>query len=313
MSEVALPPEVADGQRGSAGALLRQAREEAGLHIGAMAVALKVPVKKIEALEADRLDLLPDAVFARALTGSICRHLKVDAAPILELLPQLRSATVLAVQPRLETPFHYGRANSHSALPAALGNPAVLVTGFLVMGAMALWLWPTAPTVVVNETPALAVANVMPSLVGLPGTEQSRTVVGAGAAANSATPATPASADPAKVVPPGERAGSMAPASALPTGSISEAIKAPDIGVSNPVGVVQFRASGQSWIEVTDATGTVQLRKTLEAGDTAGASGVLPLKVVVGRANLTMVQVRGQNFELLPLSKDNVARFEVRQ
>ena len=35
----------------SAGALLREAREAAGLHIGALAVSLKVPVKKLEALE----------------------------------------------------------------------------------------------------------------------------------------------------------------------------------------------------------------------------------------------------------------------
>ncbi|HPH15047.1 MAG TPA: helix-turn-helix transcriptional regulator, partial [Burkholderiaceae bacterium] len=68
----------------SAGALLRQAREAAGLHIAALAVSLKVPVKKLEALESDRLDLLPDAVFARALASSMCRALKIDAAPILE-------------------------------------------------------------------------------------------------------------------------------------------------------------------------------------------------------------------------------------
>ena len=40
----------------SAGALIRQAREEAGLHIASLAMALKVPVKRLEALEADRFD-----------------------------------------------------------------------------------------------------------------------------------------------------------------------------------------------------------------------------------------------------------------
>ena len=47
----------------SAGSLLRQAREAAGLSIATLAVLLKVPVKKLEALEADHFDLLPDAVF----------------------------------------------------------------------------------------------------------------------------------------------------------------------------------------------------------------------------------------------------------
>ena len=75
----------------SPGALLRAAREAQGLHIGALAVALKVPVKKLEALETDRFDLLPDTVFARALALSVCRTLKIDASPIMLGLPQLQT------------------------------------------------------------------------------------------------------------------------------------------------------------------------------------------------------------------------------
>ena len=59
----------------SAGMLLRQAREAAGVHIGALSVSLKVPVKKLEALEADRHDLLPDAVFEYLEGGNFYRNL----------------------------------------------------------------------------------------------------------------------------------------------------------------------------------------------------------------------------------------------
>ena len=59
----------------SAGTMLREAREAVGLHVGALAVSLKVPVKKLEALEADDLEQLPDAVFARALAATVCRTL----------------------------------------------------------------------------------------------------------------------------------------------------------------------------------------------------------------------------------------------
>ena len=62
----------------TAGMLIRRAREASGLHIAALAVSLKVPVKKLEALEANRFELLPDAVFVRALAGSVCRTLKID-------------------------------------------------------------------------------------------------------------------------------------------------------------------------------------------------------------------------------------------
>jgi cytoskeleton protein RodZ len=56
----------------------------------------------------------------------------------------------------------------------------------------------------------------------------------------------------------------------------------------------------------------VQLRKTLAAGESAFASGALPLAVVVGRIDVTEVSVRGKAFSLAGLSKDNVARFEVK-
>jgi len=41
-------------------------------------------------------------------------------------------------------------------------------------------------------------------------------------------------------------------------------------------------------------------------------SGVLPLSVVVGRADVTDVFVRGKPLELNAVSRENVARFEVK-
>lgn len=76
--------------------------------------------------------------------------------------------------------------------------------------------------------------------------------------------------------------------------------------------ILVFRAKGNSWVEVTDSKGQVVLRRTLNAGETASASGALPLAAVVGRADSTQVQVRGKAFDLSGYAKDNVARFEVR-
>jgi cytoskeleton protein RodZ len=71
----------------TAGALLRGYRTDVGLGVDALASAMRVPVAKLQALEDDRLDELPDAVFARALALAVCRQLKTDAAPVLALLP----------------------------------------------------------------------------------------------------------------------------------------------------------------------------------------------------------------------------------
>jgi hypothetical protein len=93
---------------------------------------------------------------------------------------------------------------------------------------------------------------------------------------------------------------------ALPAASGPETAKGPTTGL------VVFSPTAASWVEVTDAQGIVLLRRMLAAGEVAGASGALPLSAVVGRADVTRVQVRGQTLDLAPIARDNVARFEVK-
>ena len=107
----------------SPGALLRVAREAQGLHIGALAVALKVPVKKLEALETDRFDLLPDTVFARALALSVCRTLKIDASPIMLGLPQLQTPQMKNDESGLNTSFREASVSSHNSIASHLASP----------------------------------------------------------------------------------------------------------------------------------------------------------------------------------------------
>jgi cytoskeleton protein RodZ len=64
--------EVADTAAPSAGRLLREARERQGLHIAVLAASIKVTSKKLELLEADCFDALPDATFTRALAQTVC-------------------------------------------------------------------------------------------------------------------------------------------------------------------------------------------------------------------------------------------------
>jgi cytoskeleton protein RodZ len=86
----------------------------------------------------------------------------------------------------------------------------------------------------------------------------------------------------------------------------------PVVQAAVPGNIVTFSTKSESWVEVTDAKGTVVLRRTLAAGEVTGASGALPLTAVVGRADATQVQVRGQALDLTRLTRDNVARFEVK-
>ncbi len=80
---------VEDSMPPSPGAIMRSAREKAGLHLAVLSVNLKVSIKQLEALEADRFEYLPEPVFARAIAAKVCRFLKIDSDPVLALMPQM--------------------------------------------------------------------------------------------------------------------------------------------------------------------------------------------------------------------------------
>lgn len=274
----------------SAGTLLRLAREEAGLHVATLASALKVPVRKLESLEADRFDELPDAVFTRALAASVCRTLKIDPAPILQRLPATGSPRLGSVEGRINAPFRSPRDGAGPSWRYQLTRPVFLVVAALLVGALVVVLLPLRQEGGdAVEPPPVAVvpAPEMEPVVAAPAAPEP---VVATAATTPQAPPGPLSRPPAAVVAP-------------------KPVAAPQPAAD---GIVVFKARAPTWVQVTDAKGAVPLRKLLAAGESAAASGALPLAVTVGSANATDVVVRGKPFDLAPLARDNVARFEVK-
>lgn len=284
----------------TAGTLLRQAREAAGLHIGALAVSLKVPVKKIEALEADRVDLLPDAVFARALASSICRTLKIDAGPILSHLPQGLFPKLKTDESSLNAAYQSSSVGPSVSIAQKLSKPFVLIGLALVAAAAVLLIAPGTDTFApakMTDMTVLPQANLAPAA----------DIGAAGATATSEVALRPA--PPADAAALEKREAGTAAALTADTNNV---VSGTATGPASQEGLVVFAAKAVSWVEVIDSAGVVQLRKTLAAGETASASGQTPLKVVVGRVDAINAKVRGKDFDLGAVSRDNVARFEVR-
>ncbi|MDB5967188.1 MAG: helix-turn-helix protein, partial [Polaromonas sp.] len=265
------------------------------------------------------------------LASSVCRTLKVDAGPVLERLPPSSSPRLTYQGSGINTPFRAPSDGPGPSFWTQISRPAVLGGVVLLLGALVMILLPAfrgasvtdsrsdAPQPVQavepvkgpaatmtasgsatpNGTAALAARDLFP-----PDMEQAAGMSGVSLAmvpAASAVVAAAQSTPVTLVLPP---APVPAPVAAL---AASAASAAPTV-----TGVVVFTAKGPSWVEVTDARRVVVLRRTLAAGETAGASGALPLAAVVGRADATQVQVRGKAFDLAPVSRDNVARFEVK-
>ena len=295
----ALAPGDASGP--SAGTLLRQAREATGLHIAALAVAMKVPVKKLEALESDRLADLPDAVFVRALAASVCRTLKIDAAPVLAKLPLSVAPKLDAHAQGLNAPVPPRPGASGQSLSAWAARPAMLWVIVLLLAALVVVFFPDVhPTVSNTDTAAVAVA-MSPTIAEPPA---AREAPAASAPQEAASAAAPVAAEA-----PTAPVAAAAPAVAAAPTAAPAVAAAP---VAEPTGVVAFKARESSWVRVTDSKGAVQFEKMLAAGESGAASGALPLAVVVGNVGATEVTVRGQAYALDAFNKNNVARFEVK-
>ncbi|MEN9437850.1 MAG: hypothetical protein RIR09_2505 [Pseudomonadota bacterium] len=294
----------------TAGRMLRNAREAVGLHVGALAVSMKIPVKKLEALESDRFDLLPDAAFVRALASSVCRTLKIDAAPILEKLPLSHVPQLGPGNRAVNEPFYaYGKSGVLS-FSGLLSKPTVIWVLVLLTASITVFFLPELQKQFLNHVDKTTVDVAVPSLAP----------VELGNASQNMAP-TPDSSI-------GNKSGALPaqiPVSqAAPLGatmSVSEPSEVEAADTAPPAGVVLnepaaqllgLKARGPTWVKVVDAKGTVQLMKILVAGEAALVGGVAPLSVVVGSADSLDVMVRGEPFELRTLARDNVARFEVK-
>ncbi|MFZ5547519.1 MAG: helix-turn-helix domain-containing protein [Pseudomonadota bacterium] len=287
----------------SAGALLRAARQAQGLHIAALATTLKVPPRKLEALEADRYDEFQGATFVRALAQAACRALKIDPTPVLDRLPDIDGGNLSQLERGLNAPFRERGARRESSDIPGTSLAAIGLVVVLLVGAGAFWLLPADWRLPAAE-PAASAAD-------------GGTVVEPGpvpAVAPSPPASLPTASEPAaSVVAPGLP---LAPPQARPASAVT--LPAPAAPASVPAvlpasaGVLQLRARAASWVEVVDGHSKVLLARTLGAGEVVGLDGVLPLRVKIGNVSGTELSFRGRPVDLADLNRDNVARLELK-
>lgn len=317
-TETALPQEVAPAAAVSAGALLRQARQAQGVALEDLAATLKVPVEKLQALEDEDWQRLPDVVFLRALAQTICRTLHLEAAPVLALLPQ-QKVTALAPQGGLNAPMRERGVPSilatntqHSPWPWVVLLLIVLGGGgYLGVQWMAPeWVRGVSTTVSAPSDPAgdsplfspavpeegdgggmgnmgdVAQAGEVPS-VQVAALMQPALPEEEGAQPGFAAPAPAAEPAAAPAVPAAQAAASVSP-------------------------VLRITAKGATWVQVLDAQQRLLIEKILQDGEVFSTSAPKPLTVAVGKADLATVEVNGAPFDVQAVARSNVARFEVK-
>jgi cytoskeleton protein RodZ len=276
----------------TAGQLLKSARQAKGVHLAVLAVTLKVPVRQLEALEADQYDAFKGGTtFLRAITSAMCRHLGIDAAPVLALLPSAVSS-MGAARPALEPLSGLQRVSMRPRAVQRSARPVLILALLMLLGTAAfLWLpspdvwWPGVSSNASSATQAEEAAVPLGQASNPESSEE------AASAASSALPmASPAASAPA------------APASSVPMAA----------GVSTAAAVLRLEAMADTWVEVRDAKGPV-LSKLLKSAESLDIQHPVPYSVVIGRAAAVKATLRGQPFDLKPYAPQSVARFEVKE
>lgn len=322
----------------TAGEVLREIRESEGMSRETLAAALKVSLKKIEAMEDNRFQDLPDMVFARGLAGSMCRYLKADPERVLMLMPaEKESATESIVRPSMQAEFHDPNDASPKTNWLKLSWKAMLLVAVLLLAAVIVMFIPTLKDMAQSSKPEIADAtmssqdNLKPTgdanatapvsaAVPVEPTPAAAPVVAAPAPA----PAPVAAPTPAPVAPaPAAATPANTPpvtASALPETSTVAPVAAANAAATDAAAApaadgsdtITFKANKEAWITVRDSHGDDVFRQLVGEGQSASVKAAPPLRVTVGNSDSVEVLVKGQPFDITQYSKGRVARFEVK-
>jgi cytoskeleton protein RodZ len=318
MNEEALDPSSVTGRAADEAHvpldLLRQAREAVGLHIAALAAALKVPVRKLEALEAGRYEELPDLTFARALASSACRQLKIDPGPVLEQIPMGQLPVLGQAGNAINTPFKASFPGSTASQSPWFFRPSVIIAALLLIGALVLLVLPEVmqlPTLGTRPTTSSDDASQRVEPIQLGPSFREEATNGLPGVTLPNAPAEEGSSPLPSVQPESETPVETAPAAEEASADTSAGVQ---LAIAPPPSTVLLRISAvdESWVEVTNGAGAVVVQRVLKQGDVIEFSSAPPYRVILGRAEAAQVFVRGQSFDVMPYARNSVARFEVK-
>ena len=322
MSENSLP-EHCDGPMTSVGAMLRAKREELGLTPEQVAEAIKLRARQVLAMESDDFQSLGSVPHVKGFLRNYARHLRLDAADVLALLPQ----EARPAEPDLRGPDHTGVSmptpGGRKPLAWALAvSPLVL----LALGAGILYAlgvnfdrWRSA---VAPSAPASASAEAHPGApAAVPVVAPAPVVVpvpGAVAVASGAHPAAQAPAVPGvSAAPPPAAPATLAPAPALPALAAPNAVQNAPASTA-PAGQALSSAHRlvlnflkESWVEIKDAGGRTLLSQKVPGGNTRILEGKPPFAVVIGNASAVQLQYDDRPVDLAPFTKVDVARLNL--
>ncbi len=279
----------------SVGAMLRKRRIALGLSQADVANVVKLPARRIEAMEQERWDELPDGPYLRGFLKNIARALNLDAATLIdrvdESLMRARNPDSILVAP----------GSTHAMLPRRSGPAEGRHSGrALVIGALVFAM--IAALIAWSGTDSFDRAVV----AGKSWIEGRRAPVAGSTSSSAVASPTPELKTKTELV----QSSPTVPTSIASETELRDATS-PNAGpvASNGNAAMQFHFSEDAWVEVRGADGKVLLSRLNAAGTEQAVEGAPPFNLVVGNARAVRLSYRGQPVDLIPYTRDQVARF----
>ena len=301
---------------GMAGALLRAAREAAGLSVDAVAQQLKLAPRQVKALEEGDYTHLPGRTFVRGFVRNYARLVHLDPEKVLGALPAGASA------PTLEAPMLQQTAPTMGELPTSEHSKsgwtrwAIPLTLAAIVAAAATYEWlrpPGESRATLGGDPAANIERPAPIIAKqeAPGTSLQNPLAATAPDPTPDTPPSTSSAPASTASPSSASTASSAPASTASPSPATAPSPAPTPATGTTIALqpLMLAFRDYSWTEVRDRNGRVLLSGMNPGGTAQSLSGTPPLEIVIGNAADVSVRYKGQPVDLAPHTRQNVARF----
>ncbi len=275
----------------SAGAMLRSAREAAGLSLDQVAQQLKLAPRQVKALEDESFADLPGRTFSRGFVRNYARLLNLDPQHLLAHLPDAAHAPALDSPALRSTGAMIAELPITAASRTSVGRwliPFVLAACIVAAAAYEFYRGGMG-----SGEASRAPVDILPKKTASAPSAQSATALPNPLASdNTATDSPPVAAT--DIGAPGAPAGSISGASAPADAPL----------------ILSFE--GPSWTEIRDASGQLIVSRLIAAHSVEPIRGDAPFDIVIGNAPAVTVTYRGKPVDLAPYIRQNVARLTLK-
>lgn len=276
------------------GETLRYQREQMGLTIDGASARSRIKKSVLEAIEAGETGEIP-SVYLRGYIRNYARFLGVDLSSIEPQIEKVKGAdpgvrTVFTVKSTRNRGEKWLKASSYLAASALIATLAWQFTHEAVRFSQG-----DSKLVTATTHPSDSSQNASPDA-----TRETR------------APNTHLNASIASVEMLGKRSELVSDSAA------GQAWAAIDGTVEDPAASIgsnhslSIMTSADTWVEITDATGSQLELDLIRAGTSREYSGPAPFEVMIGRASAVVLNMDGTAVDLEPHTRGNVARITLR-